>query len=81
MGGILARALLTRGYGDRISVIYTQATPHSAPPMAIDGEILAFYKSVERAEALMKRFDTPVVSVSGGRRGEGVDIIAAGLEY
>ena len=69
MGGIVARAVLSRGYGDRIDLIYTQATPHLAPPMAIDRDIVAFYRHMREAESEMKRFDTPIVSVSGGRRG------------
>ena len=70
MGGIVARAILSRGYGDRIYLIYTQATPHLAPPMFIDKEIIAFYRDLKTAEASMNKFDTPIVSVSGGRRGK-----------
>ena len=68
MGGIVARAILSRGH-ERIYLIYTQATPHRSPPMAIDKDILAFYEQMKIAEAGLKHFDTPIVSVSGGRRG------------
>ena len=69
MGGIVARAILSRGYGNRIYLIYTQATPHLAPPMLVDKEIISFYEEMKRAEAKLKQFTTPIVSVSGGRRG------------
>jgi len=68
MGGIVARAILSRGLDDVIDLVYTQATPHLAPPMIVDSAMINFYQTIETLEAKKAIHTSPIVSVSGGRR-------------
>lgn len=73
MGGIVARALFTiPGFqNDKVHTIFTQATPHQMPVIALDYELVEFYKKVNEFwsnksnSSLLK---TSVFSTAGGFR-------------
>ncbi|KAG9349391.1 hypothetical protein JZ751_027834 [Albula glossodonta] len=72
MGGIVARALfaLPRFNPQLVSLILTQASPHHAPVLTLDAQLLDFYSTVRRrwcsgADDLL---NVTVLSVGGGHR-------------
>ncbi|KAI1899416.1 hypothetical protein AGOR_G00061560 [Albula goreensis] len=72
MGGIVARALfaLPRFNPQLVSFILTQASPHHAPVLTLDAQLLDFYSTVRRrwcsgADDLL---NVTVLSVGGGHR-------------
>lgn len=72
MGGIVARHLVRLdGFNASIvHAIYTLATPHTEPPIAISHSIYSFYKNLN---ADWKDIQIPLVSIAGGSRDLMVD--------
>ncbi len=69
----MARALfLLPGFRpELVTTIVTQATPHQAPPIAIDPDLVDFYQRVNefwKAEENSSVADVTVFSSSGGHR-------------
>ncbi|KAJ8012436.1 hypothetical protein DPEC_G00042750 [Dallia pectoralis] len=72
MGGVVARALFTlpRFSSSLVSLIITQASPHQAPVLSLDTNLLEFYSAVRQrwvGEAEDLR-NVTVLSVGGGYR-------------
>ncbi|KAJ8350508.1 hypothetical protein SKAU_G00256380 [Synaphobranchus kaupii] len=74
MGGVVARALFTlpRFSPQLVDLILTQASPHSAPVLSLDAQLLEFYSAVRgrwySAGALGDLRNVTVLSVGGGYR-------------
>ncbi|XP_048834813.1 GPI inositol-deacylase [Brienomyrus brachyistius] len=72
MGGVVARALFTLPRFDPtlVSLILTQASPHQAPVLALDADLLDFYSTVRRhwCAGTEELHNVTVLSVGGGHR-------------
>ncbi|KAJ8410602.1 hypothetical protein AAFF_G00195060 [Aldrovandia affinis] len=72
MGGVVARALFTlpRFSPQLVSLILTQASPHHAPVLTLDDQLLEFYSAVRRRwhSGAGDLRNVTVLSVGGGHR-------------
>ncbi|XP_064166223.1 GPI inositol-deacylase isoform X2 [Anguilla rostrata] len=72
MGGVVARALFTlpRFSPQLVSLILTQASPHSAPVLPLDTQLLEFYSAVKGRwySGATDVHNVTVLSVGGGYR-------------